>query len=154
MRKVLSFILILTLVLSSFSVVFAVENEAPADVKGTTYEAAVAALMAKGIVAGYPDGSFRPESKISRAEACLIVVKSMNPTEAELSAAVNSGFPDLYGYDWAAKYINYAVAKGVVNGYPDGTFRPAEDVTYNEMVTMLVLALGYQRKDLTGELAK
>ena len=150
MRKGISFLLIMALVLTSFTAVFAAEAGAPADVKDTRYEAAVSALMEKGIVSGYPDGSFRPEWTISRAEASIIAVKAMAPSEEALKEAAKSSFPDLTGYDWAAKYINYAAAKNVISGYPNGTFDPAGQVTYAELASMLVRALGYKVEDLTG----
>ncbi|MFA5636482.1 MAG: S-layer homology domain-containing protein [Anaerovoracaceae bacterium] len=150
MRKGISFLLIMALVLTSFTAAFAAEAGAPADVKDTRYEAAVSALMEKGIVSGYPDGSFRPEWTISRAEASIIAVKAMAPSEEALKEAAKSSFPDLTGYDWAAKYINYAAAKNVISGYPNGTFDPAGQVTYAELASMLVRALGYKVEDLTG----
>ena len=152
MKKVISLILILAMALSGFSIAFATtaNGNVPADVKGTIYENAVKALMEKGVITGYADGTFKPNDTISRAEACVVIALSMNPSEDDLSGAPASGFPDLSGFEWAAKYINYAVSKGVVNGYPDGTFRPDDNVTYNEMATMLVLALGYKATDLSG----
>lgn len=124
MRKGIAFLLVALLALSSFAAVFAAEAQAPADVKDTRYEAAVTALMGKGILSGYPDGTFRPEWTISRAEACTIVVKAMAPSEEALTKAAKSNFPDLAGYDWAAKYINYASAKGVISGYPGAEVLP------------------------------
>jgi hypothetical protein len=150
MRKVLSFILVLALILTSFTAVFAADSQTPADVKDTEYEAAVTALIEKGIISGYTDGTFRPDGTITRAEACVVVVKAMAPGEDALEAVSASSFSDLAGFDWAAKYINYAAAKGIISGYPDGTFRPANQVTYAEMASMLVRALGYSAGDLTG----
>ncbi len=150
MRKVLSFILVLALILTSFTAVFAADSQTPADVKNTDYEEAVTALIEKGIIVGYPDGTFQPGKTINRAEACIVVVKAMAPDKEELKAAAKSSFSDLAGFEWAAKYINYAAAKGIISGYPDGTFRPANQVTYAEMASMLVRALGYGPEDLTG----
>lgn len=151
MRKAISMILVLAIVLSGFASAFAsADGSVPSDVKGTKYEEAVKALIDKGVITGYPDGSFRPGEMISRAEACVIIVNSMNPTDEELAGAPGSGFPDMAGYEWAAGYVNYAVLKGVVNGYPDGTFRPGDNVTYAEMAVMLILALGCEINDLTG----
>lgn len=147
MRKTLSFILILALLLASITTAYAAS---PADVAGTPYETAVNKLMEKGVITGYPDGSYKPGDTINRAEACIIVVKSMGATEANLVAAAPSGFPDLAGFEWASNYINYATAKGVISGYPDGTFRPNDNVTYNEMAAMLVQALGFKASDLSG----
>jgi hypothetical protein len=149
MRHVLSFFIVLMLVLGSFAFAFG-QVVVPGDVSGTTYQEAVTDLMEKGVVSGYPDGTYRPEGAITRAEACLIVVKSMNPTASAIAAAAQSSFTDLAGYDWAKPYINYAAANGVISGYPDGTFRPGDFVTYNEMAAMLVRALGFQASELPG----
>lgn len=70
MRNKISFLLIAILILTSFTFVFAADT-APADVKDTKYEEAVVNLAKKGIVTGYPDGTFRPNGNISRAEACI-----------------------------------------------------------------------------------
>jgi len=148
MRKSISIILALALILSSFTLAFSADSLN--DIGGTEYEEAVNALIEKDVIEGYPDGTFRPESTITRAEACIIVVKSMKPTEKELEEALYSGFPDLKGYEWADKYIRYAVQKAVVSGYTDGSFRPGNDVTYNEMAAMLVRALGYKVEELSG----
>jgi len=69
----------ITLVLILMSTVFTFAADVPADVKGTSYEEAVTALVEKGIITGDADGSFNPDSLLTRAQACIIVVKSMNP---------------------------------------------------------------------------
>ncbi|PKM84135.1 MAG: hypothetical protein CVU86_08835, partial [Firmicutes bacterium HGW-Firmicutes-11] len=117
MRKVLSIFVVLTLVLGSFALAFG-QVAVPGDVSGTTYQDAVTDLMEKGVISGYPDGTYRPEGTITRAEACLIVVKSMNPPAAAITDATQSSFTDLVGYDWAKPYINYAAANDVISGYP------------------------------------
>lgn len=152
MKKSLSFILALLLVLTGVTSAFAAEANVtvPSDVKGSTYETAVTELMQKGIVSGYPDGTFRPDSNVNRAEAVIMAVKSMEVSESDLNKASGSGFSDLTGYNWAASYINYAAGEKVVSGYPDGTFRPSGEVTVIEMAAMLVNSLGYTTKDLTG----
>jgi hypothetical protein len=147
MRKIVSFVLVLAMVLTGAAAAF---GATPTDVVGTPYEAAVSGLMEKGVIVGYPDGIFQPTAYISRAEACMIVVKSMGVTDEDLQAVAKSGFPDLVGYDWASKYIDYAAANEVISGYPDGTFRPNASVTYNEMAAMLVRALRFHAADLTG----
>lgn len=149
MRHALSIFIVLMMVLGSFGLAFA-QIVVPGDVSGTTYQEAVTNLMEKGVISGYPDGTYRPEGPITRAEASLIVVKSMNPSAAAIAGAAQSSFTDLAGYDWAKPYINYASANAVISGYPDGTFRPGDFVTYNEMAAMLVRALGFQATDLPG----
>lgn len=147
MRRFLPILLALLLVVSGAGSVFAAT---PPDVAGTFYQTAVDDLMEKGVVNGYPDGTYRPAATITRAEACTIVVRSMMPTAADLSATAPAAFSDLGGHAWAAPYIYYAYNHGVISGYPDGTFRPGALVTYDEMAAMLVRALGFQAADLPG----
>lgn len=82
------------------------------------------------VLTGYPDGTFHPDAPITRAEFATVACRF-----EELSAgkAKFSDVPDSY---WAAKYINYAAARGWVTGYPDGTFEPRKNITRAEVVTI------------------
>ncbi|MBQ8563395.1 MAG: S-layer homology domain-containing protein [Firmicutes bacterium] len=157
MKKVLSMVLVLLMVMGSMATAFAAENtlliaaapaKAPVDVAGTSYEEAVRALMNANVVSGYKDGTFRPANTLTRAEACAFLVNYLAPTEEERNAALDSGFSDVTG--WAVTFVNYAVEKGIVAGYKDGTFRPGNQVTYQEMAAMTVNALGIDPETLTG----
>lgn len=139
MKKVLSLVLVLTLVLGSFSFAFAVPN----DVEGTDYESAVTRLMAVGVIDGYDDGTFKPEKTITRAEFAKLIIVSLGLEDAAKYGASNSNFTDVVGH-WAAGYINMAAAEGIVNGMGDGTFSPDATVTFEQAVTMTVRALGYE----------
>lgn len=145
---VLTFVLMLTSTTTAFAAV-------PEDVKDTYYEKAVTTLFDKGIVLGDIDGLFHPDAFLTRAQACIMVVKAMNAPETELIGAetqkVTDGvFKDLAGYSWAEDYINYAVRHGVVSGYPDGTFKPGNQLTMYELLTMVVRAAGYGEGQVTG----
>lgn len=150
MKRTISLLLVL-LLLSTGAVFGAV---IPTDVPGSTFEEAITTLVEKGIVTGDVDGKFYPDSKLTRAQACIMVVKAMNPQESEIKGTVtqpvDSGFSDMTGYGWAEGYIAYAVKKGVVNGYPGGTFKPANPVTMNEITAMVVRAAGFKDSQLTG----
>lgn len=158
MKKVLSLMLVLLMILSSMSMVFADGEDillisprpssAPTDVVGSSYEEAVKALMNAAVVSGYKDGTFRPGNTVTRAEACTFLVNYLAPTEEERNAAPDSGFSDVSG--WATTFVNYAVEKGIVAGYKDGTFRPGNQVNYQEMATMTVNALGIKAEELEG----
>ncbi|MCU6797473.1 S-layer homology domain-containing protein [Paenibacillus sp. WQ 127069] len=92
--------------------------------------AAIDLAADSGLMDGYPDGSFKPEQTITRAEAASIAARLS-------SAAEGSGsFSDTVGH-WAAAAIGKAKAAGVVNGYGDGTFRPEQTLTRAEAVMML-----------------
>jgi len=127
----------------------------PTDVLGQSYEEAVTALFERGIITGDEKGEFHPNQTLTRAQACIIVVKSMNPVIAEVAGTatqevLKSGFPDMSGYAWAEGYISYAVKKGVTKGYPDGTFKPGNRVSSNELITMVLRGAGYQDHAMTG----
>lgn len=86
----------------------------------------------QGWMTGYPNGTFRPEAPVTRAEMAAALVKLMNvPTTTQ-----GSGFIDVSG-SWAAGAIASAEKAGIVSGYPDGTFRPNQYVTRAEAVTMI-----------------
>ena len=126
MKKILALVLALTLALGTFSFAAAA---VPEDVAGTDYEDAVARLGALGIIVGYPDGTFRPEQPVTRAEFAKIMVSALGIGEAAQYAAGPTRFPDVPADHWASGYINVAVDVGVVVGYPDGTFLPENQVT-------------------------
>ena len=137
MRKVLSFVLVLSLVLGSFGFAFA----APADVEGTDFETPVQVLMNLGIVTGYPDGTYKPEGAVTRAEMAALIVRALGLEDAADYVGVSS-FSDMPGH-WADKYVAIIAGKGTVNGYPDGTFQPDAQVSFPEAITMVVRSLGY-----------
>jgi hypothetical protein len=150
MKRTISLLLVLLLLTTGA----AFGATIPTDVPGSTFEDAITTLVEKGIVTGDVDGKFHPDSTLTRAQACIMVVKAMNPQESEIKGTVtqpvDSGFSDMTGYGWAEGYIAYAVKKGVVNGYPDGTFKPANPVTMHEITAMAVRAAGFKDSQLTG----
>jgi len=143
MRKVLSFVLVLSLVLGSFGMAFA----APlSDVAGEKCEDAVNVLTQLGVVSGYPDGTYKPDQVVTRAEMAVIIVRALGLADY---ATGTSSFSDMGGH-WSNPYVAYATSLGIIAGYPDGTFRPDKTVSYDEAATMLVAALGYTPESLTG----
>ncbi len=142
MKKLLALVLALTLALGTFTFVAA----APEDVVGEDCENAVARLGALDILAGYPDGTFRPEQPVTRAEFAKIIVSAMGVGEAAQYAAGATKFADVPADHWATGFINVAVDVGIINGYPDGTFLPENQVTFAEAIKMIVAALGYTPK--------
>lgn len=146
MRKVLSFMLVLSLVLGSVSMAFASSSN---DVIGKECEVPVAVLSDLGIVNGYEDGSYRPDGIVTRAEMAVFIVNALG-LEDYVTSNAKSTFKDLNGYKWAEGYIAYAQSLGVISGYGNGTFKPGKTVSYDEAATMLVAALGYTPDSLQG----
>jgi len=142
MKKILALVLALTLALGTFSFAAA----APEDVVGTDYEDAVVRLMALGIIDGFPDGTYKPDEPVTRAQFAKIIVSALGVGEAAQYAAGATKFADVPADHWATGYINVAVDVGVINGYPDGTFKPENQVTFAEAIKMIVAALGYTPK--------
>ena len=110
------------------------------------YAKAIYSLVEEGIINGetQSDGEilFRPYRIISRAEVVkLITIALIGEKEANLK--ISKEFPDVPKEHWASKYVNYAVETGIVNCYPDGTFKPEAEATYGEVVKMLVCAKDY-----------
>lgn len=104
---------------------------------GAWYGVAVSTLSRIGILAGYPDGSFHPGANITRAEFATIVTRFLNAApEGETDR-----FSDIAS-SWARDQINAAAERGIVNGYPDGTFGPQRNITRAEAFTMVNRLLG------------
>jgi len=142
MRKVLSFVLVLALVLGSFSMAFAVT---PTDVVGTDYSKSVQVLSGLGVVTGFPDGTYKPAQAVTRAEMAKLIVTALG---LEDYAVGTSAFKDMTGAAWAQGYVNYAATLGIILGYPDGTFKPSQTVSYDEAAAMILRALGYTDSSL------
>lgn len=87
-----------------------------------------------GIVTGYPDGTFRPEGSINRAEMTTLLVRALGEKLPDVTENV---FGDLPPSHWAARYIKEGVNRKYVLGYPDGTFRPANSINKAEGVVVL-----------------
>lgn len=119
------------------------ETQVFSDIVGTKYEKAVMLLNGLGVVNGYPDGTFRPEATITRAEFAAIMTKL---NDFKLKSDENSKFWDVVEEHWAKPYINACAENGLVSGYTDGSFLPGNNVKYSESITILINALGYKNE--------
>lgn len=150
MKRIVSIVLVILMLSSGLAFAAAV----PSDVSGNVYEEAIKVLSEKGIITGDVDGLFYPDNTLTRAQACIMVVKAINPPEEQITGTeaqpIKSGFADMSGYGWAEGYIGYAVKMGIVNGYPNGTFKPAALVNSEEITTMVLRASGYTDAGLGG----
>ncbi len=134
--------LIIVLILLIFSS-FNVQAVEPADISNHWAQDYILTLINKEIMDIYPDGNFRPEQSITRGEFAVALAKTMN-----LIPANNNNFSDLVDYP-AQKYINALAEENIINGYPDGTFKPYKDITRAEIVTVILKGLGIQNKEET-----
>ncbi|MCL2674366.1 MAG: S-layer homology domain-containing protein, partial [Defluviitaleaceae bacterium] len=90
-------------------------------------------------VTGFPDGTFRPMSSITRAEAAALLVRTTLDTFSYDAPIPNIDgvFSDVSQGDWFYRYVAWAYAHGLVTGYPDGTFKPNNPITREEFAAMI-----------------
>ena len=98
---------------------------------GKWYNNPISTMSALGIITGYPDGTFKPNKPITRAEFAAIAAR-FDETQSGKSAT----FSDVIGH-WAAKEIGIAYYNDWIKGYPDGTFKPDQNITRAEAMTLI-----------------
>lgn len=108
----------------------------------------ISLLTNAGVLEGNPDGTFRPNRTLNRAEFTAIVMRLKGGVEA--SAAANC-FPDVRASDWFSPAVCTAKALGIVSGNPGGTFDPAKPVNYAEALKILTLLFDYDVQPSAGE---
>jgi hypothetical protein len=96
---------------------------------------AVHALASLGIIAGYEDGNFHPSAGITRAEFVTIAVRFTQGLTEDMQEDIH--FNDVRDGHWASNYISAAVQFGWIFGYGDGTFRPNQQISRAEVVTIV-----------------
>ncbi|MFH0770795.1 MAG: S-layer homology domain-containing protein [Candidatus Peregrinibacteria bacterium] len=103
---------------------------------------AAAELYRRAVIGGFPDGEFKADRPVNRAEAAKFLLLTRDGTVED---AGNDGrFPDVRDGEWYTKYVVAAANEGVIRGYPDGLFRPANQVNTAEFLKMLTLTLGLE----------
>ena len=114
---------------------------------------AVDACTALNIIGGYPDGSFKPEGNITRAEVtkmiCVALNGGKNPAVSTNTTPTFSDVRNNANAAWAEGYIESCAAQGIVSGVGGGKFAPNGNVTGVQMAKMLLVSLGY-KSDLEG----
>ena len=94
----------------------------------------IANLESYNIIAGYPDGTFRTDTPITRAEFVTIIVQYIDQSDMQTITPTN--FSDANNH-WASSSIRLASSLGIISGYPDGTFRPNDYITRAEAVVIV-----------------
>lgn len=127
----------------------------PPDLSGKSYATPIFELIKESIITGDIDGLFHGEKQITRAEACAMIVRAINPSMLYGTPTQDSvygrKFNDMVGALWAEPFVNYAAAKGIVKGYGDGTFRPSMPVNSVELFAMVLRASGVKDPDISGD---
>jgi hypothetical protein len=116
-------------------------HDAFSDTQGHWANIPALALFREGIVNGYPDGTFRPDGLLTRAEFAKMVILALKISPFSPSLPT---FPDVSKDHWGFSYIEAAVKAGLFRGFPDGTFRPEEPVTREQILTVIARNAGWK----------
>ena len=121
------------------------KKEEPVKTNDEALDKAIEVLKKAGFITGYSADSedFKVEKNVKRSEFASMIVRAMGlEASAKALATIPTGFKDVPTNHWANGYIAVAKQQGFVNGYTDGTFRPDRQISYQDMATMLTIALG------------
>lgn len=114
------------------------------------HKEAIVALSDQGIIHGYPNGEFHPEGNINRAEAVKILVEALIDDNT-IGTALNWHksknhwyvmFQDVGINQWFGKYVEVAYQKKIVEGYPDGSFKPSNNINFAEALKIILESYG------------
>ncbi|RUT01305.1 hypothetical protein DSM106972_068560 [Dulcicalothrix desertica PCC 7102] len=109
------------------------------DVTGDYWaKAHIEALASRNIIAGFPDGTFKPNEPVTRAQFAAIIAKAFNPAPKREAA----NFTDVKNDFWAFQVIQTAARGGFISGYPDRTFKPAQQIERVQVLVALANGLG------------
>ena len=146
MKKFIAIIMAVIMVMSFATIAFAANGFT--DVSKSRYETAINELYDLGIVNGYSATKFGTDYTLTRAEACAIIVRALYG-EKIVPDVIN--FTDVSYRDWFYDYVNTAVYYDIMHGHSATTFAPNDEITYDQMATLVLNALGYNAPQLAGE---
>ena len=146
MKKFIAIIMAVIMVMSFATIAFAADGFT--DVSKSRYETAINELYDLDIVNGYSSTKFGTDYTLTRAEACAIIVRALYG-EKIVPDVIN--FTDVSYRDWFYDYVNTAVYYDIMHGHNATTFAPNDEITYDQMATLVLNALGYNAPQLAGE---
>ena len=142
MKKFLSLVLALVMTMSLVTVSAGAKDFT--DSSKITYSEAVDVMSAVKVIDGYAEGDFRPTATLTRGAAAKIICNLiLGPTTAGALVADAAPYKDVPTNHTFAGYIAYCQKEGIISGYADGTFKPANSLTGYAFMKMLLGALGY-----------
>jgi hypothetical protein len=118
-----------------------IESQYFTDTEGNVNFSEIEWLAENEIVQGYEDKTFKPTNYISRAEFLKILTLAngmdlpVDPNASEIT------FSDVNTEDWFHEFVEYAVSRGIINGYPDGTFKPHQNILYPEAFKIISISM-------------
>ena len=142
-KRVLSLALAAVMLMGMMVIGAGAANVEYTDAESIENAEAVEVLTALDVLGGYPDGSFKPEGNITRAEAAAVICRIMLGADvAESLSTATAPFADVKATNWAAGYIAYLKNLGVISGIGNNKFNPQGNVTVGEFAKMLLGAAG------------
>ena len=111
---------------------------------------AVDAVQEEGIMTGFGDNTFRPNKILNRAEALVILFRLKRVDFDEIGSTGNTKFKDVPPDAWFAKSVEEAVKREWIKGFPDGTFRPGQNLNRAEWATLVMRAFGLEKEENPG----
>ena len=142
MKKFLSLVLALVMTMSLVTISAGAKDFT--DKSSIKYGEAVDVMSGVGVIDGYTTGDFKPTDTLTRGAAAKIICNMiLGPTTAGALSADTAPFKDVPANHVFAGYIAYCAQQGIINGYNDGSFKPAGTVTGYQFLKMLLGALGY-----------
>ena len=143
MKKFLSLVLALVMTMSLVTVSAGAKDFT--DSSKIQYPEAVDVMSAVKVIDGYAEGDFRPTATLTRGAAAKIICNLiLGPTTASALVADAAPYSDVPTNHTFAGYIAYCQKTGIISGYADGTFKPANSLTGYAFMKMLLGALGYK----------
>lgn len=98
------------------------------------YAEGINALTSAGIVTGFGDGTFKPDAMVTRGQAAKMIAGAL---KLDTTNVKNPNFKDIQTTNHYYNHIAALVATGFVNGYEDGTFRSADNITHDQLAKIL-----------------
>ncbi|MCL1827868.1 MAG: S-layer homology domain-containing protein [Oscillospiraceae bacterium] len=130
------------------SIIVSFDSPVFSDLEGYDHATpAIEALAAEEILSGVGGGRFDPEGSLTRAMFATMLGRALNKAAPAEAAAVAGFFSDVDYDSWYGEHVRWAANKGIINGYPDGTFKPTGFLSTEEMIVMAIRAGGFE---LTG----
>ncbi len=118
------------------------------DISSGATAQSVEILQMMGVMQGFPDGSFRPGTVLTRAQFCKMAIVALGAQTDTAKYRDYTIFYDVRASHWASGFVNMAVReKKIITGMPDGSFKPESPVTFGQAVTILMRMLGYTDAD-------
>ncbi len=148
MKKLLVLALVFVMVLSFFVVKpLSVEAAGFKDVPDTYWaKGQINYLVSKGVVEGFPDGTFKPETAVTREQFAKMICIAKGLKEYKPATPT---FKDVASSRWSYGFVEAAVKAGYIKGYTDGTFKPANSITRQELAVLGVRVLGKEKEAIT-----